>query len=71
MRFISALAPVGFLFIVFNSTRPFSIYLWFDILFYPLLAYVVVVTFRFIVHLIKALVRKDFGWKEIFLGHNN
>ena len=71
MRFISALAPVGFLFIVFNSTRPFSIYLWFDILYYPLLAYLVVVTFRFIVHLIKALVRKDFGWKEIFLGHNN
>lgn len=68
MRFIAALAPVGFLFVIFNSIRPFSIYLWFDILYYPLCAYGIVVAFRFCIHLIKALIRKDFGWKEIFLG---
>ena len=68
LKFIAALAPVGFLFIVFNAIRPFSIYLWLDILYYPLLAYVIVVVIRFIIHMLRAIIRKDFGWKEIILG---
>ena len=69
LRFIASLAPIGILFILFNSARPFSIWLWFDIIYYLLTAYAVIVALRFTIHLLRALMSKDFGWKEIFLGN--
>ena len=67
-RFIAAIAPAVVFLLLFAHI--FSYHYWYrGIIFKIIVAYILTVTFRLSVQLLKTMLCKDFGWKKILFGN--